>query len=294
MKRGAFHPREELASPETPSAPSAETASDALGRNLPARFLLKTFWDWADWFLFWTGANLVAACFCLTVVGAPFGLGGIFAVASKVARAEEPGWSDFWRGVRQCWLGAFVWLVALAGALGSLLAGIFFYPALLGLGGYFVAGLNLWLCLGVVAALLYAPGGVALKDMRWLPALRLGAFLALAHPFQAFFVLAWALVWAAATAGAFPIMVPFVSLALAGAGLMAAWTVVARPHLEAMAKAKALAENPTPPTPKKAKPASWKEIKQSREQAELDKKALFLERDEMARSFGELLRPWEM
>jgi hypothetical protein len=263
--------------------------------RLGTRFLQKTFWDVVDWMPFLALANLAAMGLCLTILGIPFALGGMLEVAAKAARAREPEWEDFWRGARRRWGWALVWLLAILGTAGSLWAGIFFYPRWLGLAGHFAAGANLWLCLGLLAALLLAPGGWALGNLTPAGALRLGIFLVFAHPLHALRVLFWTGMGLLVTAMAFPIALPFVSFAAGAAGLMAAWVVPMRQHIAEARRREAdqERESKAPAAPQRP-PASWKEIKARETQAEIDKEALFLERDEATRSFGELWRPWAM
>lgn len=259
-----------------------------------ARLLLKTFWDYVDSFVFLTMANLVTASLFLTVIGAPFGWAGMVAVAAKCAAAGDPEWSDYWRGARSGWPLAFAWLLCMGGAIGSMVAGVWFYPALLGpTAGHFAAGANVWVCLGAAAALLYALPAVALRGEPFGKALKLGLMLCAARPFYTLFALFWGATLVAATLGAYLVLVPFATFALASLGMMAMWIAPMRPHLRPVRDEAADTEG--------AKPRTWAEAKirekkaeARRELDEADKAAMYLQRDEATRTFKELIRPWDV
>ena len=130
-------------------------------------------------------ANLISAFLLMTVIGAPFGLLGLFAIMNSWVQGTRP---DFFR----VYFGAVrrYWRTALALGLIDLAAGALIFTnlsviPLMAMDNFFTV-LTLTLTLSVAAVLLmanlYAWSVLSLLDLPWRGTLKLSIFLVLRYP----------------------------------------------------------------------------------------------------------------
>lgn len=113
----------------------------------------KAFWNSYDHLGRLLVINLIVVLLSITIIGLPFALVGLYAVATKIANYEEIEFRDFWRGIKKyAKTGSLIVGILLLIFL-ILIANIYFYNGLLRaenppfLGYLFsgIQGLMLWL-----------------------------------------------------------------------------------------------------------------------------------------------------
>jgi len=251
------------------------------------RLILRWFWDFWDNLLALCMMNLATCGLVLTIIGIPFGLGGIIEVAAVTGAGREPEWHDWRRGLLKHAVLGFLWLVGMLVSLASVVAAFLFYPSILGMPGYFLAGVTFWVGLGAMLTLLWWPACAARQNLGLGASLKMAGTLFLHHPFYSFYLGLLMLALLGLSAAGFPLMLPFITFGSVAVGVNAAWTVIMRQHTAA---AHAAEEAGVP----SGAARSWREIKR-RETLEKQRTAdLQLEDDEMQRSVREIFRPWDM
>ncbi len=136
-------------------------------------------------------ANLVTVFLFMTVIGAPFGLLGLFAVMNQWAQGRQPEFFRVYFGaIRRHWRSALaLGLINLAG-IGLILLNLSIFPIMQLRSLATILSLTLTLCLGAVflMANFYAWSILSLLDLPLRGTIKLSLLLTLSHPLRSLFI----------------------------------------------------------------------------------------------------------
>ena len=121
---------------------------------------------------------------------------GVYYVANRVAHGKTFHFSDFVDGIKLYWWRAIIWLLANVAVIFLICLNLWFYPAnfeglwVILVGGLWLAVLFFW----IVMQVYYWPLLIQQEEPKMLRAWRNSAYLMLANPFYAFFIICFTIV----------------------------------------------------------------------------------------------------
>ncbi|MHB0859099.1 MAG: YesL family protein [Anaerolineae bacterium] len=139
--------------------------------------------------------NLVWLFASFTVVLFPVTAAGMYYVANRVAHGKTFHFSDFIEGIKLYWWRSLLWFLANIVVIALFVVNIMFYSSFEGswvvvVGGLWLALLVFWLSMQVY----FWPLLIEQSETKMLQAWRNAAFLILANPFYAFFIVTFTVV----------------------------------------------------------------------------------------------------
>jgi len=152
--------------------------------EITAKSLKHTFWDVFDHLWIFALANLMAVLLCLPIVTMPLGLAGIFHMAGKAARDQEPCLADFFIGVKRLWRRFYVVAAVKAVVAVFGIVNVWFYLSVRRdwvLLGMFAAGICFWVVVSFFLGQLYVGPLACRADLTLRQAYRLGYALFVRH-----------------------------------------------------------------------------------------------------------------
>ncbi|MBC7234893.1 MAG: hypothetical protein H5T69_03560 [Chloroflexi bacterium] len=142
------------------------------------------------------------------------GTSGVYYVANRVAHAKTFHFYDFVEGIKIYWWRALLWLLINVAAIYLIILNLQFYPSVfqgswvIFISGFWLAILAFWLAMQVY----YWPLVIQQEKPKLLLGWRNAAYLLLANPFYAFFVISFAIVLLVISAA---LTLPFVFVGMA-------------------------------------------------------------------------------
>lgn len=139
--------------------------------------------------------NLVWLFASLTVVLFPVTAAGMYYVANRVAHGKTFGFSDFIDGIKLYWWRSLIWFLVNIVAVGLFAVNIWFYSS--AEGSWLVVIAGLWLALLVFwlsMQIYFWPILIEQSEIKMIQAWRNAAYLILANPFYAFFIVTFTIV----------------------------------------------------------------------------------------------------
>lgn len=139
---------------------------------------------------------------------------GVYYVANRVAHAKTFHFSDFVDGIKLYWWRALIWLLANVVIIFMIGLNLWFYPAnfegfwVIIVGGLWLAALFFW----IVMQIYYWPLLIQQEEPKMLLTWRNSAYLMLANPFYAFFMICFSIVLLAISVA---LTLPFVFVGMA-------------------------------------------------------------------------------
>ena len=139
---------------------------------------------------------------------------GVYYVANRVAHAKTFHFSDFVDGIKLYWWRALIWLLANVVIISLICLNLWFYPAnfegfwVIIVGGLWLAALFFW----IVMQIYYWPLLIQQEEPKMLLTWRNSAYLMLANPFYAFFIICFSIVLLAISVA---LTLPFVFVGMA-------------------------------------------------------------------------------
>lgn len=143
---------------------------------------------------------VVVLALLLTVLLFPTTTVGMYFVTNRVAQGRTFHFSDFIEGCKRYWWRSLIWLAVNAGVLFLIRTNLMFYPDVLAdrVSPLVIIGISgLWLALGVfwlAIQVYYWPMLIQQQQTKLFVAWKNAAFLLLANPFYAFFVISFTFV----------------------------------------------------------------------------------------------------
>lgn len=139
--------------------------------------------------------NLVWLFASLTIVLFPVTAAGMYYVTNRVAHGKTFGFSDFIDGIKRFWWRSLVWFLVNIVAVGLFAVNIWFYSSFEGswvvvIGGLWLALLVFWLSMQIY----FWPILIEQSETKMIQAWRNAAYLILANPFYAFFMVTFSIV----------------------------------------------------------------------------------------------------
>lgn len=161
-------------------------------------------------------ANLIWLFSALTIVGFPVTMAGMYYVTNRVAHGKTFHFSDFIEGIKLYWWRSLLWLLANIVFVLLIYVNLQFYASFQATWSVFVNGLWLailafWLAMQVY----FWPLLIEQEQSKMLLAWRNCAYLILANPFFAFFIVSFSIVLVVVSV-ALTLPLIFVGMALLG------------------------------------------------------------------------------
>ncbi|MHB1295812.1 MAG: YesL family protein [Anaerolineae bacterium] len=163
--------------------------------------------------------NLVWLFASFTVVLFPVVTAGMYYVCNRVAHGKTFHFSDFVDGIKKFWWRSLLWFLANIVVIALFIVNIYFYSSFEGswvvvIGGLWLALLVFWLSMQIY----FWPLMVEQTEIKMIRAWRNAAFLILANPFFAFFIVTFSVVLFAASAA---LTLPLIFVGMAVVAILA-------------------------------------------------------------------------
>jgi len=150
---------------------------------------------------------------------------GIYACTDRVSRGKTFNFSDFVAGIKEYWWKAILWMLINIVVIGLIVLNLWFYSVnfqgtwVIIVGGIWIAILALW----ATAQVYYWPMMMHQTEPKLLLGFRNAFFLLLSNPFYAFFMISFAVIFAALSIG---LTLPLIFVGMGLQGLLGCNAVV--------------------------------------------------------------------